>query len=335
MNKLNLKIRRCFCVFMMFYLCISLTEAQSKIETYNTSALEWTLAGYMPNSIGSNLFPAVPFGPMKAKVPGSVQNALLENKFIKDWNYGMNSLNCEWIENRQWAFKSTLPDEWFKGDNIFRLRLNGLDDNGKIYVNGNLIGTFDNAFVPYLFEINKSLKQKGNVLTIVFDMPVRNLGQIAYTSKIKDFKPRFYYSWDWIKRVVQIGIHEDIVIESVPKVEFSEIENLKVLPTALKTKDEGALYLQATYKNAFFSKNKVLVQLKDANGKVFIDKKYPSIDLKRGIEFKNLKVERWYPNGWGKQPIYTLKCIMLDKDGNEIQTVGKKHRIQTFRMVAM
>lgn len=323
MNKLITKLHCCIYVFTLSLLNIPSGNAVDRFETYNASTLEWTLTGYIPNSMAVGLFPSPPFGPMKVKVPGSVQNALLENKLIKDWNYGMNSLDCEWIENRQWVFKTMLPNEWFRGNNKFRVGFKGLDDNGKVFLNAKLIGTFDNAFIPYTFDLSNALKPMDNELMIVFDLPPRNLAQVHYTSKIKDFKPRFYYSWDWAKRVVQMGVWDDVFVESVPQIDFSEIEYLKVLPTASKDKDEGSLYLQATFKDSFFSKNKVRVQLKDTKGKVFFDKKYPSVDIKRGIEFKNLKIERWYPNGWGKQPLYTITCSMLDKDDNEIQTVEK------------
>ncbi len=39
------------------------------------------------------------------------------------------------------------------------------------------------------------------------------LGQNGWTSRIRDWKPRFNYGWDWIPRLVQIGIPEAPVIE--------------------------------------------------------------------------------------------------------------------------
>lgn len=301
------------------------TQATEKIEVYSMSQLKWTLSGYWgaPDHPNVGIY-KLPFDSLETNVPGSVQNTLLKNGMIKEWNYGLNSLDCEWIENRQWVYKTTIPNEWLPDDATVRIIFKGLDDNGKIFINRQLIGTFDNAFISYTFEINPYLKKDTNELMIVFEQPpVRFMGAVTETSGINDFKPRFYYGWDWMPRIVQIGIWDDVLIETIPKKTFSEIESLKVFPSAHKEKNDGTLYLKATYKNRFFSHYYVKIQLSDPKGKILVDAKYPSVELKRGLNFEHLKIERWFPNGFGAQPLYRLRCSMLDQNDVEVQTVEK------------
>ena len=139
------------------------------------------------------------------------------------------------------------------------LTCHGLDDNGVIIVNGKEAGTFNNTFIPYEFDITPFLTAENNTLAIVFKCPPAYLGQIGYTSKIKDWKPRFYYGWDWIPRIVQIGIWDNIFLRSEEK-EIVRFEEIKIVTGADKIKDIGNLKISAELTAAAL-KGKVRIQL--------------------------------------------------------------------------
>ena len=120
----------------------------------------------------------------------------------------------------------------------------GLTTTGVIMVNGKEAGEFGKTFIPYTFKITLFLKGKDNTLAIVFKCPPSYLGQIGYTSKIRDWKPRFYYGWDWIPRIVQIGIWDDISLEIQGK-NYASIENLRMFASAGRTEDTGQLAVSA------------------------------------------------------------------------------------------
>ena len=109
---------------------------------YDPSDLDWRVAGFTPYgwdlarrkdilTAADAEVPAVP-----ATVPGSVQMALLKAGVIEDWNLGLNSRACEWVENRQWVYQASLPDKWFTPGRQVRLRCLGLDYGGEIWLNG-------------------------------------------------------------------------------------------------------------------------------------------------------------------------------------------------------
>ncbi len=68
------------------------------------STYSWTLTGYSPTSwtMGRTLeqaihsLPEIPQVP--AKVPGSVQQALLTAGILPDWNRKLDSRSCEWVD---------------------------------------------------------------------------------------------------------------------------------------------------------------------------------------------------------------------------------------------
>jgi len=107
-------------------------------QRFDLSELEWQVAGYDPcewqrdksMEIGAKSKAAIPHVP--ATVPGSVQKALLDACLLPDWNIGLNSWLCEWVENRHWIYETVLPDEWLAQGKTFRLRCLGLDYCGCI-----------------------------------------------------------------------------------------------------------------------------------------------------------------------------------------------------------
>lgn len=325
-----------FCLFILL-ICSSCiyTRAQNTLvdesnliqKTYNTSNLKWNLWGFTPESYRTSQFIPNPKRNAETRgipvsVPGSVQMALKNAGMIKDWNIGLNHNDCEWVENRSWMYSAQIPDEWLNGNKVIRLVCKGLDDNGVILINGKEVGQFNNTHLPYTFELASFLKEKGNTLEIVFNPPPRYLGTPTFSTKIKDWKPRFYYVWDWMPRNVQIGVWDDVLIEVAEK-EIISFDDLKVFSSADKYKDLGELRLSAEMGYSAM-KGKLSVQLKDPDGKFVINETVPCTQIRDGKIWNNLKIKRWWPNGSGEQNLYQLVCRLSDEKGQFRQEIDEK-----------
>lgn len=297
-------------------------------KEYDLSSLDWKLWGYRPESWKKDFNfteltgPRADYTNITAKVPGSVQKALKDAGIIEDWNIGNNYIDIEWIENRHWIFVTKLPDEWVNKGSEINLHCLGLDDNGVIMINGKEAGKFNNTFIPYNFNITPYLKEKDNTLAVVFECPPSYLGQIGYTSKIKEWKPRFYYGWDWIPRIVQVGIWDNIILEVLDK-ESARITDLKVVTDADKIKDLGNLKISAELTAQAFH-GKVRIQLLKDLGEPVIDETVPATQIHDGKVWANLKIKRWWPNGSGDQALYKLVCTLYDVNVKESQTIERK-----------
>ena len=66
-------------------------------------------------------------------IPRSVQKALLEAGVIEDWNVGVNSRKCEWVEHRHWAFSAAIASVAVLAGERIVLEAQGLDYSGWIY----------------------------------------------------------------------------------------------------------------------------------------------------------------------------------------------------------
>ncbi|MCK5821025.1 MAG: hypothetical protein KAH17_04020 [Bacteroidales bacterium] len=311
--------------FLDLYGQIRQEDANGK--TSDLSTLEWKLWGYRPEfwrmNFDFNNFSGTwaEFADIPVKVPGSVRNALLNANLIPDWNFGLNNTLSEWIENRHWLFAARIPDEWISGkigDKII-LHCDGLDHNGILLINGREAGEFNNTFIPHTFNISPYLKENNNTIVFVFECPPRYLGQIGYTSKIKDWKPRFNYGWDWVPRIVQIGIWDNVWI-STENDSQALINDIQIIADADKNK--GVLKIKANLNEKAIQRN-IKVRLSEANGKKVFEDVIQGRDLLSQKIWNDLRVEKWWPNGFGNQSLYSLQLSIIDALGKTEQIISR------------
>jgi beta-mannosidase len=285
------------------------------IQRYSLSWVDWELAGFPPYQW---LFPPIDdvrasssaeFPAISTRIPGSVQGALLKAGLIPDWNTGLNARQCEWIENRDWIFQTDLPELWIEPGKQVRLRCLGLDDRGLVRLNGQEVGKFENAFLPHVFDLTPYLQPGANRLQIVFQPPPRWLGQFGYTSQMTEWKPRYYYTWDWTSRLVQMGVWDEIFLEVGEGLEF---ETLRCSADFDPGSNSGSLNLCGRLPESAGAR--VELSLSGADGEIRTEL-VDAAAFTEGVSWQALAVKPWWPNGQGAQPLYTLTCRLLDASG--------------------
>ncbi|HEX6508682.1 MAG TPA: glycoside hydrolase family 2 TIM barrel-domain containing protein [Chloroflexota bacterium] len=282
---------------------------------HDLGQLEWTVAGWTPyvwqqqRSIESGVslnaeIPAIP-----ATVPGSVQGALRAAGLLPDWNIGVQARLCEWVENRHWVYTAHIPDDWLASAPIVRLHALGMDYKGWILVNGKHVAEFEGSFVPHIVDLTAHLRERDNTLQIVFDSGPRWLGQIGYTSQMREWKPRFNYFWDWTSRLVQTGIWDDLLLEVT---DGEELTQLDCRSTADPETGRGTLQLAEAISGDRGAS--VRITLQREGRPVRVEEVTPQ-RLQAGVQWSDLPVELWWPNGREDQPLYDLSVQLLDVAG--------------------
>lgn len=299
---------------------------------YDLAQLPWTVEGYTPNvwlfewrhgaSFGSTQR-CVDVRPVPARVPGSVQGALRAAGILPDWNVGVNSRDCEWVEHRHWMYRTRIPAAWLAPQARLRLECQGLDYSGWVYVNGQEVGAFKGTHLPHEFDLTPYLNADDIELEIIFDLPPRWLGQFGHTSRMTEWKTRFNYTWDWSPRLVQIGIWDGI---SLVVVTAGEFRHLRCLADADPDTGEGVLELSGEITPG--DAQTVRVSL-ERDGVLVDQKEFSVAEFTQGLTWRGLRVELWWPNLAGGQPLYTVTCVLLDARGCEldcqVRRVGFKH----------
>lgn len=182
------------------------------MPVFDLSTLDWSLTGWRPfawklrKSAETGGFLSPDHGPFPGRLPGSVQENLRRAGAIPDWHIGRNSLAIEWVEHRHWMFAANLPPLDLAGIEGLVFRADGLDAAGWVMVNGVVVGEWAGAHLPVQIELGTALAGAGpHELAIVFDLPPEGQGQMGYTSRARELKPRYNFGWDWCARVVPIG----------------------------------------------------------------------------------------------------------------------------------
>ena len=164
-----------------------------------------------------------------------------------------------------------------------------LDGSGWVIWDGVILTEFPARHRPHSFRLPPSDPSVSHRLSFVFDNPPRWLGQFGCTSKSTIGKSRFYYTWDWIPRIVQTAITSRVEIREVT--EKIEIETLYT--------GRDSLFLRG------WAPRTISLRLFDGERQV-AGKVYSAAEFSIGIELRNLPVEPWEPNGHGNARLYHL-----------------------------
>ena len=193
-----------------------------------------------------------------------------------------------------------------------------MDYAGTVYLNGQEIGTFKGTHVPHIFDCTPYLQATNNVLEILFTLPPRWLGQFGYTSQMTEWKARFNYTWDWVPRVVQLGIWDDIHLEVTDGNTFTHV---RCLADADVAGASGILELAGGISGTAAEQVRITLRRGDA---VVRTATVSSADFARGMRWEGLPIELWWSNLLGEQPLYSVEGELLAADGRVLDTLSRR-----------
>jgi beta-mannosidase len=254
---------------------------------------------------------------MPATVPGGVHYDLFQAGLMKHPYVDMNSLKCEWVENRWWIYKTSFSRPEYIGRKI-ELICKGLDYKAMIYMNNVLLGEHEGMYHSAVFDITEiALANELLELVIVFEHAPDEMAQIGRTSLTHTQKSRFNYKWDFSTRMVNVGIWDDILLKVHEDCSIDEIS----IDTDV-VNESGAIELFVSLQN-----NVPLHSIPSANLKLFVTitnpygnriahlhKEFESDETKFTFRFEVKNPELWYPNGHGEQPLYQLQIQILQAE---------------------
>lgn len=161
-------------------------------------------------------------GWVPAIVPGDVHLDLINAGLIPDPFYGLNSDHLTWMEEKDWWYRTnfTMPDlENIGPKKSIYLMFHGLDTFATVYLNGKIIGTHRNMFVPLELEITEKIIVGENDLRVCLSSPAFSPNifcdpNIARTppQRLYSRKAQSSYGWDIAPRLVTIGIWRPVEI---------------------------------------------------------------------------------------------------------------------------
>ncbi|HEV2455923.1 MAG TPA: glycoside hydrolase family 2 protein [Verrucomicrobiae bacterium] len=281
-----------------------------------------------------------------ATVPGNIFTDLMGAGRIPDPFFRDNEGSLQWVGKSNWVYKRSfdVPDAALKNDRVL-LRCEGLDTLATIKINGQNVGTANNMFRIWEFDVKNLLNRGNNEIEIHFDSPYpvmdKGESQRALYEWIGSHEPkgRAYvrkepcsFGWDWGPCLPGCGIWKNISLETFNQGRIGDVLILQNFPDKTATLDvvvnaetagQGGRPLQAVI--SVFDTSRPTKRI--------VSTKAPIIEGKGSGRLVIKHPRLWWPAGMGDQPLYNVCVELMDTDGNPVDTVTKRIGLRTLKMV--
>lgn len=244
-------------------------------------------------------------GWMDAQVPGGVARALYQAGYIDHPYVDMNSLKCEWMENRWWIYRRAFDRRDIPAHRRTLLHFEGVDYACMVYLNGHLLGEHEGMYEDFAFDITELLQTSEHfTLDVLILHAPDEMGQIGRTSQTSTQKSRFGYKWDFSTRLVNLGIWQDV---SLILEDEAAIEDLDVHSDVQD--GNGLLYVAGTVHAAASLPLTVAVRCaKDGTAVATAELPVQADSFAGTLTIPSPAL--WYPNGLGEQPLYDVTLTL-------------------------
>lgn len=273
----------------------------------------------------------------EAVVPGSVYTDLLRNGNMKDPFYGENEYESCQLSQYDYEYTRTFSVE--NSDLESRqliLVCEGLDTLAEIRINGMFVAKTHNMHRTYRFDVKSFLKPGENSIHILFHSPLQFVQQAdekkplwGVSSTVPGYqhirKAHHMFGWDWGPKLPDLGIFRTIYIEKVQEARVKDFyvrqehkEGRVTLHVEIENEMEDQLIKKGKADNTYT--RKVLICNKE---KEIVWEDSAELNITDSVTCTIEHPELWWPNGYGKQPLYTI-IVILSREGMEISRKEKR-----------
>lgn len=127
----------------------------------------WTLRG-LDNELLRDSCPALMREEVSFSMPADVHSILLDHHMIGDPYKGCKAQDSAFVTRTGWSMSTVF--QWHREEGMRdNLILEGVDCLATVRLNGQDIGSCDNAFRRYIFPVTEALAEGRNILEIVFE----------------------------------------------------------------------------------------------------------------------------------------------------------------------
>ena len=259
---------------------------------------------------------------LPAQVPGGVHTDLLAAGRIPDPFVADHERRVQWVAESDWIYQRTFtPDaELLSEEHIF-LVCDGLDTLAEVTLNGQPLGTADNMFRQYCWDVKSLLRQGENKLMILFRSPVQYIAARQAERPLRGVsqaipggpylrKAPCQFGWDWGPKLPPIGIWKDIRLEGHSVARLKEVH--------LRQHHEDAqVTIEAMISIERWGDAPVTARLRvtDPDGDILEQVSEVSETAEISMQLPIAHPQLWWPNGYGDQPLYKVELLLLTEEG--------------------
>ncbi|XP_076269024.1 beta-mannosidase-like [Rhynchophorus ferrugineus] len=293
------------------------------------------------------------------RVPGGIYTDLMNAGVIDDVFFGYNDNSSRWIGRRNWTYCTAVElNETIKAYTQRNIVFEGLDTYADVYLNGIRIGSSNNMFVRYVFDVRDALEVGKNNITVVFRSPIEAALEL-YQKQLERYrvpqecpndvyngechvnmlrKMQASFSWDWGPAFPSVGIWKDTYIEAF------NVALMRDLVTHVVEKDDTTwsfyadIYFEAGGTDTVTGTVLLTIKLdsstmqwrKDVNA---TRNGYGELVWNTTLTIPKNQAKFWWPNGYGSQNLYEFTVDFQRLPDEEPQTRTIKVGFRTVELV--
>ena len=287
---------------------------------------------------------------IKAQVPGSVYSNLLAQGLMPDPYYRINELDALRLMENDFRFQTTftLSKEQLDSDFLL-LHFDGIDTLAKVYLNGRLLGVTNNMHRVWEFDIADVAIDGENILLSEFASPTKYIEEEntkVFTGgsheSMRGFphlrKAHCMFGWDWGPRLPDAGIFREVSVLSGQKARLEQVyitQNWRNHKSDNEEDNSAGAWIDVvditsvgkaeTYDSD--DDYEIKMALDDEQGGLIESK-----SSKEGAGWNTITVhnpKRWWPHGYGEQPLYRAEVTLLDEAGEVLDVWSRRIGLRT------
>ncbi len=269
-----------------------------------------------------------------ATVPGVVQTDLRRAGVIPDPFFGDNEQALQWIGTTDWEYTDEFDaDPATLHRRHAELIFEGLDTFADVSVNGQPLLHADNMFRSWHVDVTGRLRPH-NTLRIIFHSPVNTMAATAaklpyiipgtgyeplepskgiYPTSQYVRKAAYSFGWDWAPRLITSGVWRPVHLESWNNARITAFHLHQSSVTAERAVAQAELDLDTDHASPHAL---LLITSTAPSGAALPSLRIPIV-LDAGanhfiVPMRIERPQRWYPNGYGPQALYSFKATLID-----------------------
>jgi beta-mannosidase len=284
--------------------------------------LAWTLAagaGGVPQEVAGTTVPAT--------VPGCVHTDLLAAGLISDPYLDRNEAGLAWIGRTTWRYTASLDVEPARDGERIDLVFDGLDTVCTVRLNDTVLGSPRNMHRAHRFDVTELLVASGNELAVDFEAQLdaaerisAQIGPRPHTN-LHPFnavrKMACNFGWDWGPDLVTAGIWRPVHLHRWHSARLGDVRLLATFEG-----DTGRLEVHPDVVRATDRPLQLRIRIGD-------DTVVRELGERLVVDVPGAR--RWWPRGYGHQPLYDVELALLSGD----TVLDEYHRRTGFRTVAL
>jgi len=272
----------------------------------------------------------------QAQVPGSVYADLMADGTMPDPFYRDNEFAFFDLMKKDWEYVCTF--DLTAADLLpahMELVCEGLDTLADVSLNGTPIAHTDNMHITWEWDVKEYLRTGENELRILFNSPINYCAEkhaVAPAWESSDATPGFrhlrkahcMFGWDWGPRLPDAGIWRPIYLRCWEEAMISTADFRQLHHEDGSVEVSLRPWIRIRDEHVHPQWQAIIT---GPDGTIITSELYPDDGMAHAVAIPNPK--RWWPRGYGDQPLYTVE-VRAVVDGVAVDSCVRRIGLRTL-----